>query len=581
MNKLSNTSLKKIDQKIIELVKEDGNYYRIFNRLGGDAKNGILDYSSFGTADWRFYTQFVQSFSKSNPFVQVAIQRVTEDGIESFTAPGDKTSALNKTRNEWFQNIKELSKSDSSFIIKTKNEKGTPIYAIDNKNKNYPSKQSLLEPKRVQNYLKNIGIEFPLSFIEKINTNEKQKKAFDNAVTKIYEMGPKGYAVLSGEKFSEVDSHVRTLADMYVRLTNPDQETTRLNINNERTNNFSDSNAPSVFEAEFNESMTLDELFNTRPELRDVFSTNSLLIQKDGMFFDENGNKIDGKSIRIGVIEGLRNEISDRGVSISSLSKGQRFTVEINENINGNYYILIPADSSTERMLELGRIVEYDLFNEGANRAFARAKKIFRGYLEDEINLALDWKTRSKLAATAENAKQLRFFKDILEPSLVDDIHKAIAEGKSTKDILALVSDEALEESLKNTLTNLNQSTLNDLIETGEVTKIGDNYSYTMLDSNFARDNKLNREFLSQDEIMQVLSFVNMNYMIANIEMHKFIFGDPYQFKIKDGKLDETKRIKSWLSPRRITVDLPEQNKKFNEVYNNPTKDISARTRVR
>ena len=575
MNKLSNTSLKKIDQKIIELVKEDGNYYRIFNRLGGDAKNGILDYSSFGTADWRFYTQFVQSFSKSNPFVQVAIQRVTEDGIESFTAPGDKTSALNKTRNEWFQNIKELSKSDSSFIIKTKNEKGTPIYAIDNKNKNYPSKQSLLEPKRVQNYLKNIGIEFPLSFIEKINTNEKQKKAFDNAVTKIYEMGPKGYAVLSGEKFSEVDSHVRTLADMYVRLTNPDQETTRLNINNERTNNFSDSNAPSVFEAEFNESMTLDELFNTRPELRDVFSTNSLLIQKDGMFFDENGNKIDGKSIRIGVIEGLRNEISDRGVSISSLSKGQRFTVEINENINGNYYILIPADSSTERMLELGRIVEYDLFNEGANRAFARAKKIFRGYLEDEINLALDWKTRSKLAATAENAKQLRFFKDILEPSLVDDIHKAIAEGKSTKDILALVSDEALEESLKNTLTNLNQSTLNDLIETGEVTKIGDNYSYTMLDSNFARDNKLNREFLSQDEIMQVLSFVNMNYMIANIEMHKFIFGDPYQFKIKDGKLDETKRIKSWLSPRRITVDLPEQNKKFNEVYNNPTKDIS------
>lgn len=576
MNKLSNTSLKKIDQKIIELVKEDGNYYRIFNRLGGDAKNGILDYSSFDTADWRFYTQFVQSFSKSNPFVQVAIQRVTEDGIELFTAPGDKTSALNKTRNEWFQNIKELSKSDSSFIIKTKNEKGTPIYAIDNKNKNYPSKQGLLEPKRVQNYLKNIGIEFPLSFIEKINTNEKQKKAFDNAVTKIYEMGPKGYAMLSGEKFSEVDSHVRTLADMYVRLTNPDQETTRLNINNERTSNFSDSNAPSVFEAEFNESMTLDELFNTRPELRDVFSKNSLLIQKDGMFFDQDGNKIDGRNIRIGVIEGLRNEISDRGVSISSLSKGERFTVEINQNINGNYYILIPADSSTERMLQLGRIVEYDLFNQGADRAFTRAKKIFKGYLEDEINLALDWETRSKLAATEKNAKQLRFFKDIFEEPLVKEIHNAIAEGQSTKDILDLVSDKALEEALRNTLTKLNQSTLNDLIETGEVTKIGDNYSYTMLDSNFARDNELNREFLSQDEIMQVLSFANMNYMIANIEMHKFIFGDPYQFKIsKDGKLDETKRIKSWLSPRRITVDLPEQNKKFNEVYNNPTKDIS------
>ena len=575
LNKLSNTSLQKVDQKLIELIKEDGNYYRIFNRLGGDAKNGILNYSNFSDADWRFYIQFVQAFSKSNPFVQVAIQRVTEDGVESFSAPGDRTSALNKTRSEWFQNIKELSKSDSSFIVKMRNEKGTMIYAIDDKNKNYPSKQGLLEPQRVYNYLKNIGIEFPLSFIEKINTNEKQKKAFDNAVTKIYEMGPKGYAVLSGEKFSGVDSHVRTLADMYVRLTNPDQDTTRLNINNERTSNFSDSNAPSVFEAEFNESMTLDELFNTRPELRDVFSTNSLLIEKDGMFFDQDGNKIDGKSIKIGVIEGLRNEISDRGVSISSLTKGERFTVEINQNINGNYYILIPADSSTERMLQLGRIVEYDLFNQGADRAFARAKKIFRGYLEDEINLALDWKTRSEVAATKDNAKELRFFKDILEPSLVEKIHSAIAEGQSTESILALVSDEALEESLKNTLTKLNQSTLKDLIETGEVTKIGEDYSYEMLDSNFAKENQLDRNSLSEEEMMQVLSFVNMNYMIANIEMHKFIFGDPYQFKIKDGKLDETKRIKSWLSPRRITVDYPQFNQFLNDNYNDPTKDVS------
>lgn len=575
LNKLSNTSLQKVDQKLLDLVKEDGNYYRIFSRLGGDAKNGILDYNSFNDADWRFYVQFVQAFSKSNPFVQVAIQRVTEDGVESFTAPGDRTSALNKTRNEWFQNIKELSKSDSSFIVKRRNDKGVMIYAIDDKNANYPSKQGLLEPQRVQNYLKNIGIEFPLSFIEKINTNEKQKKAFDNAVTKIYELGPKGYAMVFGDKFSGVDSHVRTLADMYVRLTNPDQETTRLNINNERTSNFSDSNAPSVFEAEFNESMTLDELFNTRPELRDVFAKNSLLIQKDGMFFDQDGNKIDGKNIKIGVIEGLRNEISDRGVSISSLTKGERFTVEINQNINGNYYILIPADSSTERMLELGKIVEYDLFNEGANRAFTRAKKIFRGYLEDEINLALDWETRSKVAATAKNAKELRFFKDILEPSLVEKIHSAIAEGQSAEDILALVSDEALEESLKNTLTDLNQSTLKDLIETGEVTKIGEDYSYEMLDSNFTKENGLDRSSLSEDQLMQVLSFVNMNYMIANIEMHKFIFGDPYQFKIKDGKLDETKRIKSWLSPRRITVDYPQFNQFLNNKYNNATEETS------
>jgi len=135
LGKLSNTSLTKVDQKIIDLVKEDGNYYRIFNRLGGDAKNGILDYSKFEEADWRFYVQFIQSMSKNNPFVEIAVQRVGENGIESFTAPGDRTSALNKTRNEWFQNIKELSKSDTSFIVKIRNDKGVMIYAIDDKNK--------------------------------------------------------------------------------------------------------------------------------------------------------------------------------------------------------------------------------------------------------------------------------------------------------------------------------------------------------------------------------------------------------------------------------------------------------------
>ena len=575
LNKLSNTSLAKVDQKIIDLVKEDGNYYRIFNRLGGDAKNGILDYSKFEEADWRFYIQFIQSMSKSNPFVEIAIQREGDGGVESFTAPGDRTSALNKTRNEWFQNIKQLSKSETSFIFKKKGDKGITLYAINKDQKEYPTKDGLLQPQRVQNYLKNIGIEFPLSFIEKINNDEKLKKRFDNAVTKIYEMGPNGYASLSGDKFSGVDSHVRTLADMYVRLVNPDQDTTRFNIENKRISNFTDSNAPSVFEAEFNEAMTLDELFEARPELKDAFSKNSLLIKKGGMFYDDNGNKIEGKVLQIGVIDGLKDETTDRGLSISSLTKGDRFTVEINQNINGNYYILVPADSSTERMLNLGSMVEYELFNNDAERAFKKIKSIFKGYLEDEVDLALDWETRSKLASAKDNAKELRFFKDILDAPLVEEIHKAIKEGKSRKDILALVSDEALENSIRNTITSLNQSTLKDLINSGEVTKNSEGYRYETLDSKFAQTNELNRNALSEDEMMQVLSFVNMNYMIANIEMHKFIFGDPYQFKIKNGKLDETKRIKSWLSPRRVTIDHPEFNKFLNNRFNDVTEDLS------
>jgi hypothetical protein len=33
---------------------------------------------------------------------------------------------------------------------------------------------------------------------------------------------------------------------------------------------------------------------------------------------------------------------------------GERFTQEINQNIDGNYYVLIPADGSTEWMMNFG-----------------------------------------------------------------------------------------------------------------------------------------------------------------------------------------------------------------------------------
>jgi hypothetical protein len=46
------------------------------------------------------------------------------------------------------------------------------------------------------------------------------------------------------------------------------------------------------------------------------------------------------------------------------------------------------------------------------------------------------------------------------------------------------------------------------------------------------------------------------------------MFGDPYQFAIKDGQLDETKRIKSFLSPARTTFDSAEYNTFLNQQYN-------------
>jgi hypothetical protein len=97
-------------------------------------------------------------------------------------------------------------------------------------------------------------------------------------------------------------------------------------------------------------------------------------------------------------------------------------------------------------------------------------------------------------------------------------------------------------------------------------------FSYGGLNSEFATREKINKNKMSEGVLNNLLTFANANYIIANIEYHKILFGDPYQFKItdKDGNiiLDETKRIKSFLSPRRVTFDSIEYNNFLNREKN-------------
>src|SRR5690606_24695732 len=93
-------------------------------------------------------------------------------------------------------------------------------------------------------------------------------------------------------------------------------------------------------------------------------------------------------------------------------------------------------------------------------------------------------------------------------------------------------------------------------------------FSYPGLDTDFTTKKELNKYDLNEKEINDLVNFVNINYIINNIEFHKILFGDPYQFAIKEGKLDETKRIKSFLSPRRTTFDSKELNNFLNTEFN-------------
>ena len=72
-------------------------------------------------------------------------------------------------------------------------------------------------------------------------------------------------------------------------------------------------------------------------------------------------------------------------------------------------------------------------------------------------------------------------------------------------------NNQLFEEAIKETLNNLSNKALNDLIQTGEVNivPLSENesgYTYENLNSDFANNNKINRLSMSNEKMMQVLS---------------------------------------------------------------------------
>lgn len=540
LEKLSNTTkVGKMIDKLVDLAKYDSNYVRLFTRLKGTLKdnegNAIIDFSKFEPQDWRLFINFYQTFTKQKP--EALIQYM--DGGEVYTAPANLFTVIKQTQKGWTENMKALSKDPSSLITYNSTDK---VYKVkDLKDVPVTSPQEMIE------FLSRIGIDFPIDVFLKLK--EKQQKEFITAVGSLHTYLQKVDEVMSvkGETLN-VGGQLVKLAELYVRVTNPSHENTYRNVEDKQTNAFADSNAPSVFESEFNDANTLDELLEARPELKDVFSKNSVVLKKGGLFFDKNGKRI--KSVKVKYIQGVRDNDNKKGTSTDRLGLNTRSMLEINQNLNGDYYVLIPADSSTEWMMNLGNVVSFEDIESGD--AWPTIYSIFRGYLEDEIALAKA--DRRQLNNVGSRAQELRFFKDILPIGILGRINDMILNNESNENINTYIDENISEinESVKSLISQ----------QANEV-----NLNPSQLDSNFLKKEKLGKD-LSPKESENVKNFLAVNYIINNIEYHKILFGDPYQFELKNGKLDETKRIKSFLSPRRLTVDFPELNSALNVDYN-------------
>ena len=566
LDRLSNTSsISKAVDKLAELASYDATYVRLFSRIGGSYstdENGkiskVMNFDQFNNEDWRLFIQMMQTFTKQKP--EALIQYKSGNTIH--TAPANLFTAIKKQQRVWIESMKSMATSPTSFIRYSSDSK---TYKVDvQKIKEIPVPK---QPQDMIDFLGKVGVVFPIDVYLKLKSEgaNSQTKQFAEAVGAIYsQLGKDGDIYSVTGKALNVDGRFAKLAELYTKVTNPNQDSSYPNVEGETTNAFSENNTPSVFENEFNEADTIEELLKSRPELNDLFSTNSVTLKKGGEFYDENGKKI--KEIKIKYIQGTSDSVKNKGITTAKLNLGGRFAQEINQNLNGDYYILIPADSSTEWMINLGNNVVFDDFVN--DRADNKIHKIFEGYLLDDVALALDADNRKKIRNVGEKAKELRFFKDILSKDTLSGINELIAKKETTlADVKIFIKNNLadINESVDLYINNTVDKTIDLLKANGEIITRGeDEFSYPSLDDVFVASTDLDKTSLSLDEVTNIIKFANTNYIINNIELHKIIFGDPYNFAIKDKKgkiiLDETKRIKSFLSPRRTTFDFPQFN---------------------
>ena len=578
LDRLSNTTNpERMAEKLFELAMDDPNYMRLYARIGGDvaSQTGAFSFDKFDKYDWRLFINFYQTFSKQRP--NSVIEYISGDKV--YTAPADQFTAVKNTMNKWFNNMKVLSNDKDSIIKWNKDSK---MYKIGDL-KDFP----INNPEQMISFLEKLGIEFSMDAYLKLKDISKKGKTseqdqFAEAVSTIrsFSKTDKEIGTLSSDLL-EVNQAFTTLARLLVKVTNPNQENTHNNPGGKRVQSYTTNNAYSVFANEFNEAETNKQLKGNLKELNDPFSTHSVVLGNGGLFFDSKGNRI--KDLEVSNIEGNNNENTGKGTSTSKLKEGDRYAQEINQNLKGNFYILLPGDSATEWMENLGNYITFDDVQSGN---WDKIYKVFNGYLLDDIALALDYKNRQKLKNVGKRAKELRFFKDILSDlddkgklvptTLLTSIDDMISKNDTKENIEAFINKEEnskkINEAVKQWIEGTVQNTRNKLTTTNKIIDADNgNYKYQSLDSDFAnqkRTNKINKNELSDADVNDILTFAGVNHIISGIEFHKIHFGDPYQFADKNGKLDEPKRIKSFGSGRNITFNHAALNSTYNDQYN-------------
>jgi len=563
MNSLHDSvNIDEMFDRLRTIAKANPNYEVLYKRLtGGSPLNKKINWDGLKQHDLQLMTAFWNSMKKQNAdVVTVFILPSGEVVIGNSVLSG----AARQAKREILNNITEATRTDNNdyLFYNKKTQKYNPKTITKNITFNSGQLDQYLA------FLQGMGVNFTVGGSKKPLTGEEiktmltadQLRMFRKAVEGIQKSlaGLEDVTTLSAKTLN-IDKRLTQLGTIKAILENPDFESTYFNINGERTQSFIGTNAISSIHDVLSKLTNIRQLADATKGfsaykylLTDVFTKDSsvMLAKMFDLAEDGDGGRIAGTEdlMKPVFVDGTINEQTGNKKESSKLSAKQRFLQGINLNLGGIYENLVPGDASIEHAIKMHN--EDDPFV--IEEAFKSGKhlEIFGKYFIAEVNLVKD----NRKVASDKNSKDLRFFKAILG----DALHKKImSKAKST-------SAEKLYNDNKAEINAAVQRFIAEDASTTDAMLRGFGAVYTTAEGVetegllLSEDNRLSKE-----EYESKLKVLSVNYMIANIEMHKLVYSDPYQYS------DELKRIKNFNSPRQaLLYGSNKVNSALHEQYN-------------
>jgi hypothetical protein len=548
MNKLhASRDVNEMMENLKQLAIEDGNYSRLYERLAKKkASDGNFEFKKLTNPhSIQLLSSFFSTFKKQNPGVKNVF--ILENG-DVVVGDANLSQASAQIANDYENGIIMSARDGKGYLEYSVAEKA--YVAKDSINKlKFDSSNIADNDNAMLRFLNDIGVEFDKNNFKKLNNNDKTK--FREIVKGIRDSLVKNKVLMTlSKKTLSIQGRLTELAILKIKSSNPEIESTYFNISNERTQSYIGVNPLSDLRDFISSVENLSD--NSVKEshykylVMDPFVKGSSVILNK--LFPKGGQKTSPSNpnydlLTVEYVGGTKNDINGKQKPSARLNYPERLTQEINLNLDGYYLNLVPGDASIEWMIKMGNHVS----SKNMSMGYGKVMEIFKEYFKAEYELA---KSPDRVVDGSRESERnnLRFFYDILGK----DLHNEIMAFKEVDaDAVYNKFEKKIETAVKKYIESRTEAFRNTLSKYGILQYDGASFTLknikTSEDGMYSLSKSMNEQTLNNN-----LSALTVNYMIANIELHKLIYSDPYQYK------DELKRIKSFSSPRQAIMSDPD-----------------------